>query len=169
MALFIDGKILNSFVFPFGGDDLTQILQDNLKILFDEAEEIKIKYGFVAKSEITNLLLPKVEAVLEDMYKKLEPFLKNKKSLPQLSVAGGVAKMDGFIEIIEDVFKIPINIGSLKCGGKISDITFACSLGLMKYGAKKIIAARSGVSMTEPIGFARRFISKIKSIISEYF
>lgn len=168
-TLFIDGKILDSFTFPFGGDDITQVLQDNMKVLFDEAEELKIKYGLVAKSEITNLLLPKVEVVLEDIHKKLEPFLKNKKSLPHVIVVGGVAKMDGFIETVEKVFKMPVNIGSLKSGGKLSDITFACSLGLMKYGAKKIIAAKSGMPISEPTGFAGRFIAKIKSIISEYF
>ncbi len=160
-SLFIDGKILDSFNFPFGGDDLTQILQDNLKILFDEAEEMKIKYGLVEKNEITNLLLPKVELILEDIHKKLEPFLKNKKSLPHVIVVGGVAKMDGFIEIIEKIFKMPVNMGSLKSGGKFSDISFACSLGLMKYGAKKTIAARTGMPMSRPIGFTARFITKI--------
>nr|MBU1328386.1 cell division protein FtsA [Candidatus Omnitrophota bacterium] len=169
-SLFIDGKILDSFTFPFGGDDLTQALQDNLKIMFDEAEDMKIKYGLVTKSEITNLLSPMVEAVLEDIHKKLEPFLKNKKSLPHVSVVGGVAKMDGFIEAIEKVFKMPVNIGSLKSEGKINDITFACSLGLMKHGVKKLIAAtRPNASMPGPIGFAGRFITKIKSVISEYF
>lgn len=168
-SLFIDGKILDTFTFPFGGDDLTQALQDNLKILFDEAEEMKIKYGLVAKSEVTNLLLPKVEAALEDIYKKLEPFLRNKKSLPHVSVVGGVAKMDGFIEIIEKVFKMPVNMGSVKSGGRLNDITFVCSLGLARYSAKKIIAARSGVSAREPIGFAGVLIAKIKSIVSEYF
>jgi len=168
-ALFIDGKILDSFTFPFGGDDLTQILQDNMKIMFDEAEELKIKYGLAAKSEITNLLLPKVETVLEDMHKKLEPFLKNKKSLPRVVVVGGVAKMDGFIEAVEKVFKMPVEMGNLKSGGALSDITFACSLGLVKYGAKKIIAARPGGSLSEPMGLAGRFITKIKSVVSEYF
>ncbi len=170
VSLFLDGKILDSFNFPFGGDDLTQVLQDNLKCLFDEAEDMKIKYGLVTKSEITNLLLPRVEAVLEDIHKKLEPFLKNKKSLPHVSVVGGVAKMDGFIETIEKVFKMPVDMGSLKSGGKINDITFACSLGLMKYGVKKIIAAtRPNAFVLEPIGLAGRFITKIKSIVSEYF
>jgi len=168
-SLFIDGKILDSFTFPFGGDDLTQALQDNLKILFDEAEDIKIKYGLYAKSEITNILLPKAEAALEDIYKKLEPFLKNKKSLPIVKIVGGMAKMDGFIETVEKEFKMPVNMGSLKDNGRVGDITFACSLGLMKYGAKKIIAERSGACMREPIGFAGKVIAKIKSIISEYF
>lgn len=168
-SIFIDGKILDSFTFPFGGDDLTQILQDNLKIMFDEAEEMKIKYGLVEKSEITNLLLPKVEAVMEDIYKKIEPFLKNKKSLPQVSVVGGVAKMDGFIETIEKVFKMPVNMGIVKANDKITDITFACAVGLMKYGAKKIAAAREKSCVSEPMGFFAKIIAKIKSVVSEYF
>jgi len=168
-SIFVDGRILDSFTFPFGGDDLTQILQDNLKIMFDEADEMKIKYGLVGKSEITNLLLPKVEAAMEDIYKKLEPFLKNKKSLPVVSVVGGVAKMDGFIEMIEKAFKMPVKMGSIESCGKISDIAFACSVGLMKYGAKKIIAEKSGLCVSEPAGFIGRIITKIKSIISEYF
>ncbi|MEK6733145.1 MAG: cell division protein FtsA [Candidatus Omnitrophota bacterium] len=168
-ALFIDGKILDSYNFPFGGDDLTQVLQDNLKVMFDEAEEIKIKYGLAGKDEITNLLLPKVDSAMGDVYKKIEPFLKNKKSLPSISVVGGVAKMDGFIERIENVFKVPVSMGRIKVTDKIYDITFACSLGLMKYGMKKIIAQRSGAYAPEPIGFAGRFIAKIKSIVSEYF
>jgi len=187
-SLFIDGKILDSFNFPFGGDDLTQILQNNLKILFDEAEGLKIKYGVVARdlsridnsparykngvvsrSEIAGLLLPKVEALIEDIHKKVEPFLKNKKSLPRVSVIGGVSKMDGFIETVESVFKMPVTMGSIKAGGSISDITFACSLGLMRYSAKKIIAAKSGARMPEPMGFMARFIARIKSVVSEYF
>jgi len=168
-SIFIDGKILDSFTFPFGGDDLTQILQDNLKVMFDEAEEMKIKYGLAGKSEITNLLLPKVEAAAEDIYKKLEPFLKNKKSLPRVSVIGGVAKMDGFIETVEKVFKMPVNMGRVKAMDKAGDITFACSVGLMKYGAKKIISARAGSCVSEPMGFFNKLISKIKSVVSEYF
>ncbi len=168
-SLFVDGGILDSFTFPFGGDDFTQILQDNLKILFDEAEAIKIKYGLAGKSEITNLLLPKAEAALEDIRKKIDPFLKNKKSLPRVSVVGGVAKMDGFIETVEKVFKMPVNMGNFKSGGKVNDISFACSLGLMKYGARKISAARAGVSTVEPMGLPAKLITKIKSVISEYF
>ena len=137
--------------------------------MFDEAEEIKIKYGLAGKDEVTNLLLPKVDSAMGDVYKKIEPFLKNKKSLPSISVVGGVAKMDGFIERVENIFKVPVSMGRIKITDKIDDITFACSLGLMKYGMKKIIAQRSGAYAPEPIGFIARFIAKIKSIISDYF
>jgi cell division protein FtsA len=168
-SIFIDGGILDTFTFPFGGDDLTQILQDNLKVMFDEAEEMKIKYGLSAKSEITNLLMPKVESVLEDIYKKLEPFLRNKKSFPEISVVGGMAKMDGFIEAVEKVFKMPVNMGNVRAHGKITDIAFACSVGLMKYGANKIAAAKEKSQVPEPMGFLGGIIAKIKSVVSEYF
>jgi cell division protein FtsA len=168
-SIFLEGKILDSFNFPFGGDDLTQALQDNLKVLFDEAEDMKLKYGIATSNETRDLLLPRIEVASEDIYKKLEPFLKNKKSLPHVKIVGGVAKMDGFIEIIEKVFKMPVSMGTLKTGGRLDDITFASALGLMKYGAKKIIAARPAGHALEPIGMAGRFIARIKSIVSEYF
>ena len=168
-SIFLDGKILDSFNFPFGGDDLTHALQDNLKVLFDEAEDMKLKYGIATSNEIANLLLPRIEAASEDIYKKLEPFFKNKKSLPHVKIVGGVAKMDGFIEIIEKVFKMPVSMGSLRSGGKLDDITFACSFGLTKYGAKKIMTARPAGRPYEPIGIAGRFITRIKSFVSEYF
>ncbi|MDP2922059.1 MAG: cell division protein FtsA [Candidatus Omnitrophota bacterium] len=187
-SIFVDGRILDTFSFPFGGDDLTQILQDNLKILFDEAEEIKVKYGLVARdlsriedsqvrhkngvitrSEIANLLLPKTEAALEEIYKKIEPFLKTKKSLPHISVVGGVAKMDGFIETVEGVFKAPVSMGSFKSQDKIGDITFTCALGLMKYGAKKSAYLKTGSNLAEPANFIGRIISRAKSIASDYF
>ena len=169
VSIFLNGNILNSFNFPFGGDDLTQALQENLKILFDEAEEMKIKYGLTGKSEITNILLSKIETALEDIYKKIEPFLKNKKNLPPVIAIGGSSKMDGLIEIIEKAFNIPVSMRSLESGGKISDTTFACSLGLMKYGAKKIISERACASMTASSGFPYRVVNKIRSIVSEYF
>lgn len=186
-ALFTDSRFLDSFTFPFGGDDLTQVLQDNLKIMFDQAEELKIKYGLVtrdlskiedtqiryktgaiSKSEISNLLVPKVELALEDIYKKIEPFLKNKKSLPSISVVGGPSKMDGFIEIVEDVFKMPVNMGIIRDSASVKDISYACSLGLARYGIKKMTSQRPGF-IPEPAGFAGKIIFKVKSIFSEYF
>jgi len=187
MALFLDGRFLDCFNFPFGGDDLTQILQDKLKIIFDEAEDLKIKYGIVTRdisriddseiryktgainrSGIANLLLPKVESAMEEVFKKLEPFLKNRKNLPAVSVIGGAAKMDGFIETVEDVFKVPVNMGTIKATDRLKDINFSASLGLARYGMKKITAQRPSY-VSEPIGVAGRAINKVKSFFSEYF
>ena len=187
LSLFLDGRLLDCFNFPFGGDDLTQILQDSLKIMFDEAEDLKVKYGVVTKdisriddseirykggvitrSRISNLLLPKVEAVMEEIHKRLEPFLKNRKNLPVIRVAGNAARMDGFIETIEDIFKVPVNMGRIEDTDRLKDMNFAASLGLMRYGMKKLIAAKN-LNIQEPAGLAKGIVAKIKSIVSEYF
>jgi len=60
-------------------------------------------------------------------------------------------------------------MGRVKAMDKAGEITFACSVGLMKYGAKKIISARAGSCVSEPMGFFNKLISKIKSVVSEYF
>ena len=191
LTLFVDGKLRDTFSFPFGGDDLTQVLQDRLKIMFDEAEELKIKYGIVtrelskiddaqilvpclaetrstSKSEISNLLLPKVEAMAEETQKKLSPFLKNRKSLPRISVIGGVSRMDGVIETIEDIMGVPVGMGVIKGLDDLKDISFACSLGLMRHGVSRLAGARQRYSPKTGNVFAKTF-ARIKALFSEYF
>lgn len=188
-TVFIDAKLRNSFNFPFGGDDLTQALQDNIKIMFDEADQLRIKYGVVtrdisrlddsqivlssksegiSRSRIADILLPNVEAVFEDVYKKLEQFLKTKKSLPHINVVGGVSKMDGFIETVEEVFKVPVYMGRIKGTEELKDISFACSLGLTRYGMQKM-ASRKPKYMMNSGNFFANTITKARKLFSEYF
>lgn len=187
-ALFIDGKLKDCFCFPFGSDDLTQVLQDRLKITFHEAEELRIKHGMLtsdtsdvydsqvaissgvtSRREISNILLPKVEQIMQEIYKKITPFLKQKKRLPHIRIVGGVSKMDGFIESIEDVFGMPVSMGRIKdVGTVLYDIVFACSLGLAKHAARKRIEKKSR-SIKNSNNFVVRFASKIRDVLSEYF
>ncbi|MFC1624138.1 cell division protein FtsA [Candidatus Omnitrophota bacterium] len=179
-ALFTDGRLRDCFYFPFGGDDLTQALQDNLRIMFKEAEESRIKYGIVTKNsseeyndalprrEISNILFPKVEEIMQNVYKKIEPFLKEKKVSPRIYIVGGVSRMDGFVETVEEIFGVPVHMARLHDAKDLHDCTFACSLGLMRYGVTKRIEKRPRYfpSINSPAG---RFISKMQSILSEYF
>jgi len=197
LTIFVNGRLRDSFYFPFGGDDLTQVLQDKLKIMFEEAEELKIKYGaitrdltriddseilmpslkrmeapatkIISKSEIANLLLLKAQAMLEDVHKKLEPFLKDKKSLPHVSIVGAVARTDGFIETVEEILNVPVNMARIKGSDDLKDISFACSLGLMRYGINKITARKPRYAPSEAGNAAAKVLSRVKAIFSEYF
>lgn len=198
MTVFVDGKLRDCFNFPFGGDDLTQVLQDNLKIMFDEAEGIKLRYGIVtqdlskiddtevvipsikrtqdiqiqnvvkSKSEISNLLMPKLVSAIEEIYKRLEPFLKDKKRVPHISIGGGSSKMDGFIESVDEIFKVPVDMARIRNADEISDISFACGLGLMRYGVKKIMSEKPRI-IRGTGGILANVAAKIKSLFSEYF
>ncbi|MBU3912299.1 MAG: cell division protein FtsA [Candidatus Omnitrophica bacterium] len=230
-ALFMEERLKDCFYFPFGSDDLTQALQDKLRIMFNEAEELRMKYGIVSKDsrelfddsqilipspkdetgpddredtqsdhkrsggnwvdfekpgagafspagseraiavsrqEIFNILFPKVEEIMGNVYKKIEPFLKQKKNLPRIYVVGGVSRMDGFIEAVEDIFKVPVDMGRIRDPRDFNDARFACALGLMRYGACKA-AEKKGGSIFNVNSFAGRILSKIQEIFSEYF
>ncbi|MFC1667189.1 cell division protein FtsA [Candidatus Omnitrophota bacterium] len=226
-TLFMDGKLRDCFCFPFGSDDLTQVLQDKLKIMFEEAEELRIKYGIVTKNhsemyddsqipitslrnrqdsgykdiqkragegrldserasartgsykknqrasvisrrEISNLLFPKVEEIMQDVYKKIEPFLKQQKRLPRISVVGGISKLDGFIEAMEEIFCVPVEMGRIRNTKDLHDNVFACSLGLTRYEARKR-AEKKPKYVPNANSFVDRFISKVQTLLSEYF
>ncbi len=228
-TLFMDGRLRDCFYFPFGSDDLTQVFQDRLMIMFEEAEELLVRHGIVgrfnqgldetpilipylkdkagpgyrnaqsdrkrsggswvdsndtgvgacsfeeghkdrliSKREISNLLFPKTEEIVQEVYKKIEPFLKKSKRAPHISVVGGISKMDGFIEVVEDVFGVPVDMGRIKNAKDFTVASFACSLGLVRYGAyKRLENKKRDISSADSL--AGRLISKIQSLWSEYF
>ena len=225
VTLFLEAKLQDCFYFPFGSDDLTQVLQDKLRIMFEEAEELRTKYGIVTKlggdlcddssilissirtkpgpgrentqsnekilggnwvddtgarlfkgerpgvvsrREISNLLFPKVEEIMQNVYKKIEPFLRQRKKSPHIRVVGGISKMDGFIEVIEEIFNAPVNIGRILNIKDFQETKFACSLGLARYGLKKRAAKRSG-RVLDADSLTGRFVSRVRALFSDYF
>ncbi|MBU1853916.1 MAG: cell division protein FtsA [Candidatus Omnitrophica bacterium] len=206
VVLFIDGKLRDCFYFPFGSDELTQVLQEKLGIMFEEAEELRMKHGIVAKAiedlydtspivipslrnrigsvysdtqseervgvisrrQISDLLFPKVEEIMQDVYKKIQPYLKTKKRIPHISVVGGVSRMDGFVEAIEDIFCVPIDMAKIVNTKDLQDTSFACCLGLARYGILKKLEKNSR-SIFNTNSFTGRILSKARFFLSEYF
>ncbi len=179
-SIFLEGKMQDSFYFPFGSDDLTQVLQDKMRLMFEEAETLKIKHNLTVKDnvgvdtdvrtrEISNLLFSKIEEIMQEVYKKITPYLKKTKRLPRICVIGGSSRMDGFIEAVEEVFGINVSMGRLcnvKCD--LQDINYACSLGLIRYGLAKRKKRRSRFS-SDTNSITGRFVSRIQHLLSEYF
>lgn len=191
ITFFVQGKLRDSVSLPFGGDDLTQVLQDSLKIMFDEADGLKIKYGAIAseafkmddtqilmpslkeenvisRKEIGGLLSAKVRTIMGEIYSTIQPFLKDKKKLPLISLCGGVSRMDGFVEITEGILGVPVFMGSIKGDIPLKDISFATALGLVRHGVNKA-AAMQPKYVTESYNILGKTVFKIKKIISEYF
>lgn len=193
LALFNKGKMRDCFYFPFGSDDLTAVLQDKLKIMFNEAEDLRIKYGIIkreshelyedgpirvsgagedgrviSRREISGLLFPKVEEIMQDIYKKVELFLKEKRKVPRISVIGGISKMDGFVEAVEDIFGVPVDMGTIRNTKNLHDTSFATCLGLVRYGINKRLE-KSSVHISGADTFIGRVLSKARALWSEYF
>jgi cell division ATPase FtsA len=104
---------------------------------------------------------------VQEIYKKIEPFLNQRKNLPHIRVVGGISKMDGFVETVEEIFNMPVDMGAIRHTKDLHDISFACSLGLARHGLRNRLAKRSiQLDTNSPVG---RFMSKIKGLLSEYF
>ncbi len=221
-SLFMNQKLRDSFYFPFGSNDLTLLLQEKLRIMFEEAEELRIRHGVIAREgqdffdnsevsipllkhwsgpgqedtqsdrnrsggnwvdseedssgarpdtgrrpgvisrrEISNLLFPKVEEIAQEVYKKVGPFLKQSEHLPHIRILGGPSRMDGFIEAVEGVFKVPVEMARIREAGELRDTNFACALGLARYG--RLERLRKNPRQ------ASRVVSRIRSLFSDYF
>ncbi|MFC1620789.1 cell division protein FtsA [Candidatus Omnitrophota bacterium] len=219
-SLFSDKKLRDCFYFPFGSNDLTLVLQDRFRMMFEDAEKLRIKCGIItrhsqqsyddaeilipslrnkpdpgredaqsdqdrsggnwvdsdslsagvrlSRREVSNLLFPKVEEIMQEVYKKIEPFARQRKKVPYIRIVGGPSKMDGFIEAIEEVFNMPVEMARIRDTSEIQDTTFACALGLARYGASKRFEKKSR-SIANNSNLVGKAISKIQSLLSEYF
>lgn len=229
VTLFMNEKLRDCFYFPFGSDDFTAVLQDKLRIMFEEAEELRVKYGIVIKDsqdvhddsqislsslrnsagsgskfaqfneisgeswpdshgeatgvrfrkkrkgfnvisrrEISNILFPKVEEIMQDVYKKIDPFLKERKKVPFVSVVGGISKMDGFVDAVEEIFGVPVYMGRIRNAKDFHNIGFACSLGLTRYETYKRAKKKTKYTI-QANSLIGKTITKVQSLLSEYF
>ncbi len=64
LTLYINGRLKDFFVLPFGGDDLTQAIADELNISFNLGEDIKIRYGLVTDNNSPGPLHAQLELSL---------------------------------------------------------------------------------------------------------
>lgn len=161
-ALFSDGEVRHSAVLPIGASHFTNDLAMVLRTPFAEAERIKIKYGcclrsmaddgegvsvpmvaggsqrIVPKRELCEILQPRAEELLTLMRDDLakngwdEPFRGG------IVLTGGGSKLDGLLELTEQVFSTAVRYGlPQRLGGLVDVISspaWCTASGLLLYG-----------------------------------
>lgn len=135
LLIFKDGMLSDIINLTIGGDDLTKALQENLKIPFELAEEIKKTYGIVADieqiKEDKEILVKKsslykpikqkaVSAIITDatklMCSQIREAISQKIACYQVNsfvVAGRSVLLEGFIETLETSLSIPVKLGRI--------------------------------------------------------
>lgn len=126
-------------IIPFGGEDLTQGLQDRLEIPFVEAEKLKSRLRFTSsweqsdgitgttsncacskcQSEETLADDPRALEVLKSVSNELLASLRNtinyfnntrpEESVEQIFLTGGGAQLGGFVEALSEVIVLPVS------------------------------------------------------------
>lgn len=179
IAVFTDGAIRHTAVIPIAGDQVTNDIAMTLRTPTPHAEEIKVKWACaltqLAKPTETirvpgvgdrphrelsrQSLAEVVESRYEELFRLVHRELQ-RSGFEQLTASGvvltgGAAKMEGVVELAEEVFHMPVCLAVPNGVAGLQDIVrnpiYATGVGLLMYGWRQELehgsksAARKGV------------------------
>ncbi|MFU8763799.1 MAG: cell division protein FtsA [Haliea sp.] len=178
IAIFTDGSIRHTGVIPIAGDQVTNDIAMALRTPTQHAEEIKIKYACaltqlagpdetikvpsVGDRPPRDLSRQSLAEVVEPRYDELFTLIQAElrrsgyeEMIPAgVVLTGGTAKMEGVVELAEEIFHMPVRVGYPQSVKGLNDIVrnpiYATGVGLLQYGQKNSnersgSASRAGV------------------------
>ncbi len=165
IAVFTDGAIRHTAVIPIAGDQVTNDIAMALRTPTQSAEEVKIKYACalaqlagpdemikvpgVGDKPSRELSRQALAEVVEPRYDELFGLIQDelrRSGFENLIAAGvvltgGASKMEGVIELAEEIFHVPVSLGIPRYVQGLKDIVrnpiYATSVGLLLYGKER--------------------------------
>jgi cell division protein FtsA len=164
VAIFTNGAIRHTSVIPIAGDQVTNDIAVVLRTSTEHAEEIKVKHACALRqiaSQDENIEVPSVgeraprklsrqtlAGVVEPRYEELFSLVSNdirraglENHIPAgIVLTGGSAKMEGVIELAEEVFHLPVRLGLPDFVTGMTDVVrnpiHATGVGLLLFGSR---------------------------------
>jgi len=166
IAIFTEGSIRHTGVIPIAGDQVTSDIAMALRTPTQHAEEIKIRYA-CALAQLTGpdetIKVPSVgdrpprdlsrqslAEVVEPRYDELFTLIQGEvrrsgfeELIPAgVVLTGGTSKMEGVVELAEEIFHMPVRVGAPQHTRGMHDIIrnpiYATAVGLLLSGAKEL-------------------------------
>ncbi|MFO1426981.1 MAG: cell division protein FtsA [Steroidobacteraceae bacterium] len=188
IAVFSHGAIRHTAVIPIAGDQVTNDIAVSMRTPTQYAEDIKVRYA-CALSQLANpdesIEVPSVgdrparrlarqtlAEIVEPRYEELFGLIREelrRSGFEEVIAAGivltgGSAKMEGAIELAEEIFHVPVRLG-MPVGVKgLSEVTsnpiHSTGVGLLLYGRDNALPANRGRSIG---GNAKNMLDRMKS------
>ena len=164
IAIFTEGAIRHTGVIPIAGDQVTNDIAMALRTPTEFAEELKIKYacalsqlaspdemikvpsvGDRAPRELSRQALADVvEPRYDELFHLIQAEIRQSGYADMLAAGlvftGGTSKMEGVVELAEEIFHLPVRIGMPSEVRGLADIVrnpiYATGVGLLLYGLK---------------------------------
>jgi len=165
IAVFTDGAIHHTAVIPIAGDQVTNDIAIALRTPTQHAEDIKVQYA-CALTQLANpeetIEVPSVgdrpsrrlarqtlAEVVEPRYEELFTLVQaeiRRSGFEDLIAAGvvltgGSSKMEGVVELAEEIFHMPVRIGIPTYVAGLSDVVkspiYSTGVGLLLFGRKQ--------------------------------
>jgi cell division protein FtsA len=158
VAVFKDGYLEETSVIPVGGEHITKDISIGLRTSTENAEKIKIEYGHAFYDEASEDVVFSVPVIGSDQYKQFdqlylsdiiearleEIFELVQNELRKMGVrdlpagfvlTGGVANMQGILELAKDIFQYPVRIASPDYIG-FREPQYTTAVGLINFAYK---------------------------------
>ncbi|MCJ8170699.1 cell division protein FtsA [Atopomonas sediminilitoris] len=165
IAIFTEGAIRHTSVIPIAGDQVTNDIAMALRTPTQYAEEIKVRYA-CALAKLTGagetIKVPSVgdrpprELSRQALAEVVEPRYDELFTLVQaelrrsgyealipagIVLTGGTAKMEGAVELAEEIFHMPVRLGMPQAIKGLADVVrnpiYSTSVGLLHYAMRK--------------------------------
>lgn len=178
IAIFTEGSIRHTGVIPIAGDQVTNDIAMALRTPTDDADEIKKKYACALTQLATgadSIKVPSVgdrpprelsrqalAEVVEPRYVELFTLIQQelKRSgfehllAAGIVLTGGTSKMEGVVDLAEEIFHAPVRIGAPHNVAGLADIVrnpvYSTGVGLLLYGLKQFQERGGIVAKGEP-------------------
>lgn len=195
MAIFFQGSIKHTSVLTIAGSQITNDIAIGLRTPNNEAEKIKHSHGCAMSSLVSEDEMIEVASVggrtarvvsrqilseiIEARAREMFELLNNEISVSGyrdiissgVVLTGGVSSMHGIGELAEEIFQLPVRIGTPANLGGLIDVVnnprYATSTGLIQYGLK---SQKTGtVRELEGRHLFEKIFSRMKDWAEEFF
>lgn len=162
IAVFFDGAIHHSSVVPIAGDQVTNDIAIAFHTPAQSAEEIKKKYGCalvqlvsegqtietpsmggrpsrtLSRQNLAEVIGPRVDELLMLVQEELRRSGFQELLGSGIVLTGGSSRIEGIVELAEEVFHLPVRLGTPNYDGGLSEAIrnpiYATGIGLVQFG-----------------------------------
>ncbi|WP_136066974.1 cell division protein FtsA [Modicisalibacter radicis] len=178
IAVFTEGAIRHTAVIPIAGDQVTNDIAMALRTPTQYAEDIKVKYACALTQLASSDEMIKVPSVgdrpardlsrqalaevVEPRYEELFTLVREelrRSGYEDLVAAGvvltgGTSRMEGVVELAEEIFHMPVRIASPQNVRGLADVVrnpiYSTGVGLLLYGMRDAKQAQSRAVSAQP-------------------
>jgi len=162
IAVFCDGFIRHTAVIPIAGDQVTNDIAVALRTPTQHADDIKLKYACaltqlvqedqmidvpsigdrptrkISRANLAEIIEPRYEELMQLVQAELRRSGFEGIVAAGVVLTGGSAKVEGLVELAEEVFHMPVRLGCPQYVSGISEVVrnpiYATGVGLLLFG-----------------------------------
>jgi cell division protein FtsA len=171
IAVFCDGFIRHTAVIPIAGDQVTNDIAVALRTPTQHADEIKLKYACaltqlvqedemidvpsigdrptrkISRGNLAEIIEPRYEELMMLVQAELRRSGYEDIVAAGIVLTGGSAKVEGLVELAEEVFHMPVRLGYPQYVSGLSEVVrnpiYATGVGLLLFGQQNSLASGS--------------------------